>query len=220
MANPDDPTENDTIRAEIRAAKSRWDNEFPAIVESYDEQTLRATVQPAIRIRAKSGQQITPSPVTIPVEWISWGPHVFQGKLVKGDEVIVECMDKNWNTWLLTGGVVDDVAIGGSSAGYAVAKPRQLSTVNRPTPLAPGEEIKIGRKDGLTTVTLLSDGTIKLAGVDVELTAGAGLSQFLTVLHTAIGVWVPIANDGGAALQAALAGWLALTPPTGGAPPP
>jgi hypothetical protein len=219
MADKETPGRYEVTEGQINTALERVQRSFPAIVVSYDAQTMRAEVQPALRIRSKNGQQTTPTVVTIPVDWMSWGDHVIQGVLTQGDEVVVECMDRNWLAWLEAGGVADYNAIGGRQAGYAVAKPRQLSSGKRPGPLGAGEAVKIGRRDGLTTVVLMSDGRVRIQATEVEMTAGAGFSDFLTSLHTSIAGWVPVANDGGAALKTALAGWLAKTPPTGGPPP-
>lgn len=206
----------DTARREIHRAQTC----FPALVVGSEGSDGRVTVQPAIRIVNRRGQQFTPKPVTIPVGWPSWGPFVIQGRLGEGDEVVVRCMDKNWNAWLAQGGVVDNTQPGGRQAGYAHAEPRLFSSSKKPGLLDASLVLRIGRKDSLTTVELNADGSIRLAATDVTLSSGAGLSQFLTTLQSAIAGWVPVAMDGGAALKSALAAWLALTPPTGGSPPP
>lgn len=220
MPDRDKPGRYEVTNQQIQAALERAQRSFPGIVVKYDAQTLRAEVQPALRIRTSRGQQVTPSTVVIPVAWPSWGEFGLQGKLSPGDEVIVECMDRNWLAWLSSGGVADYNAIGGRQAGYAVAKPMQVSDARRPTPLGPGEELRFGRKDGLATVVVTNDGRIRLQGVDVELALGAGIARFLTDLHTGVTAWIPVPNDGAASLKTSLAPWLALIPPTGGPPPP
>jgi len=220
MSGADQPSAIDVHRVAIAATLARFQCSFPGIVTSAEGPDGRVGVQPAIMIATKAGQQIPAKPITIPVAWPSWGGIVIQGKLGVGDEVIVECMDRNWLSWLQSGGVVPYTGTGGHQAGYAVARPVQSSTPNRPSPLPASVALRIGRKDSLTTIVLGVDGSITLQGTDVALTAGAGLSQFLTTLQLGVSAWVPVPNDGGAALKVALAAWLALTPPTGGPVPP
>jgi len=174
MADRENPGRYDVTNEQIEAAFDRAQRSFPGIVARYDAQTLRAEIQPAIRIRTANGQQITPTTVKIPVEWPSWGDIAIQGKLEPGDEVLVECMDRNWNAWLLAGGVVDYNAIGGRQAGYAVAKPAQVSDGRRPTPLGPDEAVRIGRKDGSSTVVLMDDGQVRIQSSDVRLGSSLG----------------------------------------------
>ena len=215
------PTPTSVIQAGTAAALSRFQCSFPAICTTPESADNRVTVQPAIRIASKRGQQTDPKPVTIPVKWLSWGPFVIQGKLTVGDEVMVECRDKNWNAWLEEGGVVDDTQEGGHQSGYAHACPVMTSNAQRPGVNPAGVGLRIGRKDSLTTVEIRSDGSIKLAATDVTLTTGAGLARFLTSLHATISGWAPTPGDGGLALKTALLlDWLLLTPPTGGPPPP
>jgi hypothetical protein len=174
MADKEKPGRYEVTKAQIDTAFDRAQRSFPAIVVSYDGQTMRAEVQPAIRIRSKNGQQTTPTVVTIPVDWMSWGDHVIQGVLTQGDEVLVECMDRNWLAWLESGGVADYNAIGGRQAGYAVAKPRQLSNGKRPGPLGAGEAVKIGKRDGSSTVVLMADGQVRIQSSDVRLGSTGG----------------------------------------------
>jgi hypothetical protein len=175
MADKENPGRYEVTEGQINTALERVQRSFPAIVVSYDAQTMRAEVQPALRIRSKNGQQTTPTVVTIPVAWPSWGEFVIQGVLSKGDEVLVECMDRNWLAWLEAGGVADYNAIGGRQAGYAVAKPRQLSSGKRPGPLGAGEAVKIGKRDGSSTVLLMADGQVRIQSGDVRLGSSAGV---------------------------------------------
>ena len=78
--------------------------------------------------------------------------------------------------------------------------------------IAPSGEITLS--NGPATVTVATDGSIKLSGSSVSLDQGAALGQFLQVLHTNMTTWAPVPNDGGAALKAALIPWLALSPPS------
>ena len=62
-------------------------------------------------------------------------------------------------------------------------------------------------------VTIDTTGNIKLVGATVALQAGTPLGEFLISLHTGVTAWIPVPQDGGAALKAALGAWLAKAPP-------
>jgi len=175
VADPENPDRFGVTAAQIELALARSQRCFPAIVVSYDEETMRAEVQPALRIRgAKTGSQTTPTVVTIPVAWPSWGDFVIQGVLEPGDEVLVECVDRNWLAWLQAGGVVDYNAIGGRQAGYAVARPLALSNGKAPGKLGQGEAVKIGKRDGSATVVIMADGQVRVQASDVRLGSSVG----------------------------------------------
>jgi hypothetical protein len=173
MANNDQPTDANVHTVAILSVLDRWQCSFPGIVAQVADLEGRVLVQPAIRIPARNGQQVTPRPVLIPVAWPSWGVYGFQGVLAVGDEVLVRCQDKNWLAWLVTGGQVDDVAIGGHQSGYAVAEPVQLSKPRRLPPLPTGTALRIGTKDGSTTVVFGVDGSISVQSGNVRLGAAA-----------------------------------------------
>ena len=175
MADRANPDRYQVTNEQIKAVLERRQRSFPGIVVSYDAQTMRATVQPALRIRSANGQQTTPKSVQLPVAWPSWGEIVIQGKLAPGDEVIVECQDRNWLAWLQQGGVVDYNAIGGAQAGYAIAKPTQVSDGRRPQALGPGEAVRVGRRDGSSTVVIMDDGQLRVQSTDVRLGSAVGL---------------------------------------------
>jgi len=208
MADREHPGRYEVTDQQIQAVLDRVQRSFPAIVVKYDAQNFRAEVQPAIRIRASNGQQITPDVVEIPVKWPSWGGVSIVGKLVPGDEVLVECMDRNWRPWLLAGGIVDDVSIGGRQAGYAVAKPAQVSDGRRPDPLGAGEAVRVGMNDGSSTIVLMDTGQVRIQSSDVRL--GSSLSPTL-----------PVARDtDDVVAAAALVAWgNAIATFTGGAVP-
>ena len=62
-------------------------------------------------------------------------------------------------------------------------------------------------------VEVATDGSIKLSGASVSLQLGEPLGNFLSTLHTGIATWVPVPQDGGAALKGALASWITQVPP-------
>ena len=179
MSGADQPSAIDVHRVAIAATLARFQCSFPGIVTSAEGPDGRVGVQPAIMIATKAGQQIPAKPITIPVAWPSWGGIAIQGKLGVGDEVIVECMDRNWLSWLQSGGVVPYTGTGGHQAGYAVAKPVQSSTPNRPSPLPPSTLMLIGTKDGATTIVMGADGSVSVQSSIVRI--GASTSPALPV---------------------------------------
>jgi hypothetical protein len=66
---------------------------------------------------------------------------------------------------------------------------------------------------GAGTISIDAAGAISISGASVSLQTGTSLGVHLTTLHTAITAWVPAPNDGGAALKAALATYIAQPPP-------
>jgi len=179
MSGADQPSAIDVHRVAIAATLARFQCCFIGIVTQPEGPDGRVVVQPAIMIATKSGQQVPASPVTIPVAWPSWGGIVIQGKLSVGDEVLVECQDRNWLSWLESGGVVPYTGTGGHQAGYATATPAQLSAPNRPPPLPATTLMLIGTKDGATTIVLGVDGSVSVQSSIVRI--GASTSPALPV---------------------------------------
>lgn len=120
------------------------------------------------------------------------------------------------------------------SGGYAdetdkVAKPGEKRIYARDPDGAvvseiylPGDGSIAITQTGGASITVATDGAITidsgpkgitLTGATVSLQAGTPLGEFLIALHAGITAWVPVPQDGGAALKAALAAWLAKAPP-------
>lgn len=171
MSGKDNPTDYEVITATFEASISRRQSEFPGLVVAPLLLDGRVNVQPAIMIPASNGQQTPAKIVTIPIAWPSWGDIVIQGKLSVGDEVLVECMDKNWLAWLEVGGVSPDLAPGGHQSGYAVASPVQVSKVRRPIALDVATKLLVGTRDGTSTVVYGEDGSISVQSALVRLGA-------------------------------------------------
>jgi phage gp45-like len=80
--------------------------------------------------------------------------------------------------------------------------------------LADGETA-IFASEGDAIIILRANGTIEVTGGTVKIgdSAAAALAKAAAIsdLQTAINGWVPVPNDGGAALKAALVTWLANT---------
>ncbi len=183
MPDNDQPSDIDVHSVAIASVLDRFQCSFPGLVVEAADSQGRVKVQPAIRIRARNGQQLTPKVVLLPVEWPSWGGGAYgvQGKLAVGDEVLVRCQDKNWLAWLEVGGEVDDRAIGGHQSGYAVATPVQLSKPRRLDPLPASVAMQVGTTDGQTTVVLGEDGSISVQSGNVRL--GSSASPALPVVR-------------------------------------
>ncbi|TPV96230.1 MAG: hypothetical protein B7733_05840 [Myxococcales bacterium FL481] len=66
---------------------------------------------------------------------------------------------------------------------------------------------------GAPAVTVSGTGTVQIDSPSVTLASGSPLGLHLTTLHAALTAWVPVPTDGGAALKAALAAYIAQPPP-------
>ncbi len=105
------------------------------------------------------------------------------------------------------GAVVSEVHLKG--AGEIVI--RRTSATGSSITISPDGSITLKQTAG--TVSIDASGAIKLSGVSVAMQAGAALGAHFLALHAGISAWVPVPMDGGAALKAALAAYIAQTPP-------
>lgn len=77
--------------------------------------------------------------------------------------------------------------------------------------IAPDGEITLA--NSAASVAVSATGEITLSGVSVSLAQGTPLGEFLIALHAGVLAWVPVPQDGGAALKASLGSWLGKAPP-------
>lgn len=149
-----------------------------------------------------------------------------------GDDVILVALDDDDDESSETLAAVgysdptDRVAAGGEKRTYARDSSGEVTaeihmrgdgsvTIQR----SAGSAIIIGSDGAVTidagsgTITIDVAGAIKLSGLTVSLDTGDPLGIFLRTLHSAVAAWVPVPQDGGAALKTALSPWIAQTPP-------
>ena len=68
-------------------------------------------------------------------------------------------------------------------------------------------------KGKAASATIAANGDISISGTKVSLRVGEPLGSFLNTLHAGVTAWVPVPQDGGAALKASLTAWLTQVPP-------
>jgi hypothetical protein len=173
MAGEDNPELKDTLRETGVLERRFWT--MVGVVDSYDAETLEATVLPTPRMKDRlSGRAYDLGPVTLPVAWpvMFGGDVVIQGELAKGDEVEISVPDANMLPWFQQGGVVDSAGPG-RKLGGGWCKPVGLSTQRRPDGV--GGEFVLGRASGDATVviTVTGPGQVRIQAPSVELGAAA-----------------------------------------------
>lgn len=175
-------------------------------------------------------------PFTCPVAFPGFGAGYLRGPLLTGEQGTVHFSDRALGRWLVAGrlgGLVVDPGEGathGENLCDAFFMPGARSGPQQKVGSIPAEGVTLGTEDpvdlmqhllhlgapetSLTTTapTLTLDGAVevKVGAGAVDLIAKADpLVQVLTLLNSALTTWVPVPNDGGAALKAALATFLA-----------
>jgi hypothetical protein len=219
------PTQIEALDALARDVRQRTRTATPGIVVAYDPIRNVAQIQPAIGgTDVGSGLPITlPILPDVPVLWPRGAGVTIRGELLPGDSVLLLVSDRAIDDWIALGGTVPGRAARMHSLADAVALP-MLSPSTSPLPASAGR-LYIGRDDGTATITItlpaggapvvtIAAPAVQLNSPSVTLQSGTDLATFLTQLQSAISGWVPVPNDGGAALKSALAAWLLLPPPT------
>jgi hypothetical protein len=171
---------------------------LPGIVTEYDSTTQVATVQLAIQLKGQDGEYESLPPIAeVPVLWPGAAAGFLHVPLVAGDAVLVVFSEEDYSGWYETGSV---------SAPVVQAR-HDLHAVAIPGLRRRGQ----GFSATGGHVTVASTGNLHL-GSDAATAAVAlapAVTSQLADLKTAINGWVPVPNDGGAALKAALSSWLA-----------
>lgn len=173
MAGKDNPEIKDVIRATGAIERKFWT--MVAVVDSYDAESIEATVTPTPRMKdAQSGKTYDLGPITVPVSWPVFfgGAVAIQGELRKGDEVKITVPDADLRAWYTQGGIVDPSGRG-RKLGGGWCEPVGLSTQRRPS--SAGGEFRIGRQDGTATVVITVDGSgqVRIEAPSVVLGAAA-----------------------------------------------
>lgn len=185
---------------------------MPGIVVSYDAATQTATVQPALRrvLLSEDDDLVAeelPPIENVPVSWPGCAAFTIHGTLAAGDTGDILFSSWSHNEWQASGRVSTPGDLKPHNLGSAKFYPGLRSRANA----APDTDNSIGKPGGLRIHF----------GSTVDVGAGGqfvALSDLVTALFTnlasAIGGWVPVPNDGGAALKTALTSWVAASKAT------
>jgi hypothetical protein len=215
-----DPTMIDTLLGWQRDTLERCRTVMVGQVVSYSDPPPRAAIQPVLQGRDAVGTRAVPPVLPrVPVLWPSFGGFRIQGMLVPGDEVVLLVSDRALDRWLTQGGVVDLESDRTHHLADALALPCIRTAPRVATPSL--DRLTIGRDDGSAVLTIaLSGADVTVEAPQVRLGSGAGptdgvaiarlVHDYLTALFAA---GIPVAMDGGAALQTAWQLYLSTNPP-------
>jgi hypothetical protein len=199
------PSIAELIEEYIAASLGRVHTVIPAEVLTYDATSQKANLQPSVkgrRINSDGDLEVYKLPVipNVPVLFLSSGNHAITFPLSKGDTGFILCSERSIDEWKTTG---NSVSTPNDPRRFSLADATFLPA-GRPFPKA---------LSSTDPSRLVIDGDISLgSNAAVHSVALAELvSQQLTTLKSLFNGWVPVPNDGGAALktvlESGLAGW-------------
>lgn len=214
-------TLTDVLAAWQRDTLGRLRVAVPAVVTAYDPAPLcRVNVNLVLQGRDAVGTPQVPPPLySVPVLWPRGGGFTLQWDLAAGDEVMLLVADRALDRYLTQGGVVDLESDRAHELGDAMCIPG-LSTAAHPRPASTG--LVLGREDGTAVLRISPVGaSIELEGPEIRLGVGATVDNHVAIaelVHSYLAALfasgVPVAMDGGAALQTAWQLYLATNPPS------
>ena len=188
---------------------------LPGIVQSYDAASQTANVLPAVKrpLLASDGSvgdfESHPVVPNVPVAFprsASFGAH---WPLAAGDAVWLVFSELSAAEFLETGNESEPFDVGTHGIGSCIAIPTDPTKSKAFATLKDGVRIGIDNDDAQIDFT---SGMIKLVPSATDFVALATpTNQPISDLKSAISGWTPVANDGGAALKAALATFLATS---------
>lgn len=213
------------IRAAIDNALSEMRVALPARVESVDTAAQTVDVRPMLLQRSVNddGEVTTeqlPVLPTVPVSWPRGGGFFVSMPLTVGDTGLVVFCDWSIDQWRSRGGSspADPLDIRAHSIASAVFVPG-LHDAKNPLASVHAENLVVGKDDG-SQIHIKPNGDVALTAetpaasiaradrADSDLQA---IKSNVDQLRTAFAAWVPVPNDGGAALKAAATAWSSST---------
>lgn len=155
----------------------------------------------------------------VPLGVVRGGGFFIWVPIAVGDSVMLLWSDLSMDAWRSAGAMpVEPIWVGKHTADSPIAMPMVAPDAKffADIPLDP-DKVIIG-KDGAISQVKISDTNIELGSnpPPTDFVALASkVDSLLSDLQSAINSWVPVPNDGGAALKAALGSWLAASIATG-----
>lgn len=186
---------------------------LPGKIKSYNPATQTADVEPMVQrpVPADDGSTVYEDLPTLPnvrVGWPRGGGYSLQWPLVPGDFVLLVFPTFDPSQWRETGSKSKPAFLGLHVLGHPVALPvESLATSPLLPPIGDEAVFEIG-------------GTLRLGGLLAQYVALSTLVDAqLQALKAAFDSWVPVPNDGGAALKTILnaltgSGWPVTTAAT------
>jgi hypothetical protein len=195
------------IQAAIQSDLANTCVSIPATVLSYDAAEKTITAQPVVTrpVQTEAGviaYEQWPPIQNVPVGYRGAASFSEVFPLAKGDVVVLVFQDYSIATWRARGLVSDPPDVRHHGPSYPVALPWY-----RPEG-GPGEDSRasIGKPGGLRLY--FEEAAVEVGDGSDNVAMASPVKARFDALAAALNGWVPVPNDGGAALKAALASWL------------
>lgn len=198
----------EVLSASADAMRNSMAHCMPGIVQAYYSDTQEADVQPAvndIRFPPSESEERTsePWPVLprVPIAWPRFGGFTIAGPISAGDHVLLIAFDQDPSVYRANGQQSDPVFTRRHGGNFWIAYPCNVTDPGRmhDTSAAAGSLV-IG-KDGANQQIRIDGSHINLGAT---VTDPVALSTKIDLLIKTMMNWIPVANDGGAALKTAL----------------
>lgn len=226
----DDWSLAELLDAHADAQRNEISTAFPARVESYDAGQQVADVQPMVRraLFTEDGEVVyedRPVLRCVRVLWPRAGGWTLTMPLAAGDLVLVICCDRDIQRFLQTGQVSPPPDLRLHHVANAVCLPVGPYPRSRALANVATDALELGHDESAVKIRVTAGGEVHVVGDMVRLGSataddGVSLSSKVDFVINAFLDATPTANDGGAALQAAMQlAWdtLGVAPTTGSA---
>jgi hypothetical protein len=214
------PVLSEVIASHVRMVLESARTAIPGRVEKYDSATQTADVQPMVRnvLIDPDGNRLEESlPIipNVPVAWPRGGGFFLSMPVEKGDFVLLVICDRCIDVWRAKGSEADPADLRHHDLSDAVAIPG-LYPDTAPLNEASGTELVLGKDGGvqvrigslMTLATVAGAGSADFVALAQKvLTELNKLATDLNTLKTVFSTWIPVVQDGGAALKTAAAAW-------------
>ncbi len=181
---------------------------MPGEVVSYDPATQTASVKPCLR-RTLPGEddsvvaeELHPLE-NVPVSFPGGAGFTIHFALAAGDTGDLIFSSQSHNEWQATG----KVSTPGDVRSHSLGSPKFYPGLRHKKNAAPDTDNSIGVPGGLRAH--FGGSAVSIGSGSDFVALAAKVDQELNDLKSAISGWVPVPNDGGAALKAALGTWFA-----------
>ncbi len=194
------PTATDAHSGLTQAAMGKVKVALPAWVQSYDRDDQRATIQIAIRYRVGDTYRARPASVNVPVQWlgVTWD-------LEAGEWGIALICDRSLDEWKQAGAQDTQPQDG---RRWDITDAVFLPGVRPFADALPSDAVA----NGAVVVWDRGTGDLRLGSSSATdyVALESLVSAQLTLLANAFTAWVPVPNDGGAALKTLLTALIGL----------
>jgi Phage protein Gp138 N-terminal domain len=217
--SPRSPTLAETLREVLEHRLTSLHVCLPGRVESYDPVTqtasIKLTIKSIIRYADSTGEDELDYPVLqlVPVAHPRAGAWRIHLPLSAGDFVMVHFAERSLEQWRALGDVQSPLDLRKHDLSDAIAVPCNLYPDAEALVGLTANKLSIGKQGG-SVININDDGTIAV-GSDVPTDAVATANKVnaqLQALASVFTTWVPVPNDGGAALKLLLTTLLATWP--------